>query len=437
MGKTSSLHPISPTLQEMATQAERYPEMVFTTLWHKIDVEWLRVAYALTRKDGASGVDDVTAAAYAEQLEDNLAKLHRKLREGRDVAPPVERCWIAKDDGTQRPIGIPTFEDKMVQRAVGLLMEPIYEHDFASWSDGFRRARSAHHALQTLREQCVRQHIHWIVEADVSGFFDNIHHGHLRALLRRRVNDGNVLRMIGKWLRAGVMDAGQVDYPENGTPQGGVISPLLANIFLHYVLDEWFLTGVRPRLKGRCVLVRYADDFVIGCEREADARRVMAVLPKRVGRYALTIHPTKTKLVDFRPPTKQQKVVEEDHTFNFLGFTHYWAKSRRGIWVIKRKTMRKRLTRFVKRIWQWCRQTRHERICDQYQALCRKLRGYYQYFGIRCNYKALQRVYEYAQKAWRYWLRRRSHKGKVNWEQFVRAILTKFSLPKPRIIHNI
>ena len=353
------------------------------------------------------------------------------------MAPLVKRCWLEKDDGTQRPIGIPTCEDKIVQRAVVLVLEPIYEHDFASCSYGFRRARSAHHAIQMLREQCLRQEIHGIVDADVSGFFDNSHHGHLREFLRRRVNDGNVLRMPGKWLHAGVMEAGQVDYPEHGTPQGGVVSPLLANIYLHYVLDEWFLTVVKPRLKGRCFLVRYADDFVIGCELEGDARRVMEVRPKRFERYALTIHPTKTKLVDFRPPTMQQKTVEEDHTFNYLGFTHYWAKSRRGFWVIKRKTMRKRLTRFVKRVWQWCRRARHERIGEQYQALCRKLRGYYQYFGIRCNYKALQRVYESVRKAWRYWLRRRSHKGKVNWEQFVRTILMKFSLPKPRILHNI
>jgi RNA-directed DNA polymerase len=437
MGKTSCLHPISPILQEIATQAEHYPEMVFTTLWHKIDVAWLRVAYALTRKDGASGVDKVTAAAYAENLESNLATLHRKLREGQYVAPPVERCWIEKDDGTQRPIGIPTFEDKIVQRAVVLVLEPIYEQEFSVCSYGFRQARSAHQAIQMLRAHCLRQRIHWIVDADVSGFFDTIDRGHLRAFLRRRVNDGNVLRMIGKWLHAGVMEDGQVEYPESGTPQGGVISPLLANIFLHYVLDEWFLTVVKPRLKGRCFLVRYADDFVIGCELEADARRVMAVLPKRFGRYALSIHPTKTKLVDFRPPVGRTKVVEEDHTFNFLGFTHYWATSRRGSWVIKRKTMKKRLTRFVKRVWQWCRQARHERIRDQYQALCRKLRGYYQYFGIRCNYPALQRVYEHARKAWRYWLRRRSHKGKVTWEQAVRTILTNFPLPRPRIIHNI
>jgi group II intron reverse transcriptase/maturase len=437
MGKTSSLQPISPTLQGIAKQAAQYPEMIFTTLWHHIDVEWLRVAYVLTRKDGASGVDDVTAAAYAANLEDNLITLHRRLQEGRYEAPPVKRCWLEKDDGTQRPIGIPTLEDKIVQRAVALLIEPIYEHDFAACSYGFRQARSAHDAIRMLREQCLRQEIHWILDADVSGFFDTIDHGHLREFLRRRVKDGNVLRMIGKWLHAGVQEDGQGAYPESGTPQGGVISPLLANVFMHYVLDEWFLTVVKPRLKGRCFLVRYADDFVIGCELEVDARRVMAVLPKRFGRYGLTIHPTKTKLVDFRPPTPQQKVVKEDHSFNFLGFTHYWATSRRGTWVIKRKTMRKRLTRFVKRVWQWCRQARHERIRDQYQALCRKLRGYYQYFGIRCNYKALQRVYAETRRAWRYWLRRRSHKGKVTWEQAVSTIFATYPLPKPRIIHNL
>lgn len=437
MGETSRSTPISTKLQEIAQQAVRYPEMVFTTLWHKIDVEFLRAAYYLTRKDGASGVDDITAEVYAGNLERNLKRLHDRLVGGVYVAPPVARSWIEKDDGSQRPIGIPTFEDKIVQRAVVMLLEPIYEQDFYAFSYGFRRAHSAHQALHALREQCRQQNIGWIVDADVSGFFDNIHHGHLREFIRRRVKDGNVIRMIGKWLNAGVMEDGQVWYPEKGTPQGGVISPLLANIFLHYVLDEWFMQTVKPRMKGRCFLIRFADDFIIACELEEDAHRVMAVLPKRFGRYALSVHPTKTKLVEFRPPTHRGKRVDEEHSFNFLGFTHYWAKSRRGYWVIKRKTMRKRLSRFVKGVWRWCRNNRHERIQDQYQALCRKLRGYYQYFGIRCNYKALKRVYEKARKAWRYWLRRRSHKGKVNWEQFVGSIFDKLPLPKPRIIHNI
>lgn len=437
MGDTLRSPTISLKLQEIAQRAIQYPDVSFNSLAHVIDEEWLLEAYHQVRKDRAPGLDGITAAAYAKHLDRNLQRLHCRLREGLYQAPPVERRWIDKEDGTQRPLGLPTFEDKIVQRAVAMLLGAVYEQEFHPFSHGFRPGHSQHQALHQVREQCRRLNVRWIVDADVSGFFDNLHHDYLRRFLKQRVNDGGILRLVGKWLNAGVLEEGMMTYPESGTPQGGVISPLLANIYLHYVLDEWFVKAVMPRMKGGCFLVRFADDFIIGCEVEGDAHRILAVLPKRFGRYSLTIHPTKTKLVDFRPPIRQKRAVEEDQTFNFLGFTHYWAKSRRGTWVIKRKTMRKRLTRFVKRVWLWCRQARHERIRDQYQALCRKLRGYYQYFGIRGNYKALQRVYEQAQKAWRYWLRRRSHKGKVNWGQFVRAILSKFPLPKPRILHNI
>jgi group II intron reverse transcriptase/maturase len=283
----------------------------------------------------------------------------------------------------------------------------------------------------------MRQNIRWIVDADVSGFFDNIHRGHLREFLRQRVNDGNMLRMIGKWLNAGVMEAGQVWHPEHGTPQGGVISPLLANVYLHYVLDEWFVKEVLPRMTGRCMLLRFADDFIIGCEVESDARRIMAVLPKRFDRYGLTIHPTKTTQVDFRTPAQRKHVSLGIHTFTFLGFTHYWALSRRGFWVIKRKTMKKRLKRCITRIWQWCRENRHLPIRDQYQQLCWKLQGHYQYYSIRGNYQALERVYLSTQRAWRYWLSRRSHKGKVTWTHYARGILEGCPLPTPRVLHNI
>jgi group II intron reverse transcriptase/maturase len=410
--------------------------MVFTTLAHLIDVDLLREAYHRTRKDAAPGIDGVTAATYAEHLEANLTDLYERLRSGRYTALPVKRTWLDKEDGSQRPIGMPTFEDKIVQRAVTMLLGAVYEQAFHDFSHGFREGHGPHQALHELREQCRELNIGWIVDADVSGFFDNLDHGLLRDVIRQRVNDGGILRLIGKWLHAGVLEGEQVTYPEKGTPQGGVISPMLANIFLHAVLDAWYERDVKPRMKGRTFLIRFADDFVIGCEREEDARRIMAVLPKRFARFGLTIHPTKTVLVSFRKPDSRKEADTGNGTFEFLGFTHYWARSRRGYWVIKRKTSGKRLRRAQKALWQWCRSYRHTSLPEQYRQLCQKLRGHYQYYGIRGNYRRLDTLCKYAAKAWRYWLSRRSHTSAIPWEKFDR-LHDRFPLPAPRIVHAI
>jgi RNA-directed DNA polymerase len=268
-------------------------------------------------------------------------------------------------------------------------------------------------------------------------FFDTINHGLLRSFIEKKVKDGGISRLIGKWLNAGVLDAGEMIYPDMGTPQGGVASPMLANIFLHYVLDEWFVQDVQPRLKGRSFLIRFADDFIIGFEHEADARRVLEVLSKRFSRFKLTIHPEKTKLVRFVQPTAKEQSVKENGTFDFLGFTHYWAKSLRGNWVIKRRTIGKRLRRFMKAVWEWCRENRHDPVKEQHKTLCSKLRGYYQYYGIRGNYELLEDVFEHAERAWRHWLGKRNSKGYVNLEKFDTVFRKVFPLPKPRIFHNI
>jgi group II intron reverse transcriptase/maturase len=410
--------------------------MVFTTLAHRMDVDFLREAYRQTRKGGAAGVDGVTAYEYAQHLEENLRDLHERLRRGRYKAPPVERAWLDKEDGRKRPIGIPTFEDKVVQRAVAMLLGAVYEQDFYDFSHGFRPGHSPHQALHELRERCMNMNIGWIVDADVSGFFDSLDHGLLREVIKQRVNDGGILRLIGKWLNAGVLERDVLTYPERGTPQGGVISPLLANIFLHHVLDEWFVKEVKPRIRGRCFLIRFADDFIIGCELESDARRIMAVLPKRFARFGLSIHPQKTQMIPFRKSNLRDGDGKRNGTFDFLGFTHYWAKSRRGNWVIKRKTARKRLRRAIKRMWQWCRKNRHLPVGEQYQMLCRKLRGHYQYYGIRGNYRCLEMVYEQTMRAWWYWLSHRSHKAAIAWAMFQQSIAVLPSL-KPRIVHSI
>ena len=437
MGDTPGSPTVSMKLQRIAEQAQRYPEMVFNNVFHLIDCEFLLEAYRQTRKSSAPGVDQVTAKQYAENLEANLQDLHGRLRDNRYVAPPVERVWIEKEDGKKRPIGKPCFEDKIVQRAVVMILEAIVDHDFYEFSHGFRKGHSQHQALDELREKCRKLNINWIVDADVSGFFDNLDWGHLREFITQRVNDGGILRLIGKWLHAGVLEAGELTHPDKGTPQGGVVSPMVSNIFLHQVLDEWFVKDVQPRMKGRCFVIRFADDFIIGCELEADARRVMAVLPKRFNRFSLTIHPEKTVLIEFKRPPSRDKSAGGKGSFDFLGFTHYWAKTRRGYWVIKRKTVRKRLRRFMKEIWTWCRKNRHEPLQEQYRTLGAKLRGHYQYYGIRGNFKMLEAVFEHTERAWRYWLSRRSHKGHLNWQKFVDSLRHKLPLPKPRIIHSI
>jgi group II intron reverse transcriptase/maturase len=431
-GDTSRSQTVSTRLQQIAKQAEDYPQMVFTTLAHHIDVDFLREAYRHTRKNSSPGVDGITAKQYGEHLEENLQDLYDRLKNGRYKAPPVLRAWLEKENGKKRPIGKPTFEDKIVQRAVVMLLEPIYEQVFHGFSHGFRRGRSQHRALKELRENLIDLRINWIVIADITGLFDNLDHEILRNLIKERMNDGTLLRLIGKWLNAGVMEGESIHHPEQGTPQGGVISPILSNIFLHSVLDDWFKREVHSRLKGRSFLIRWADDFIIGCEYKSDAERVMKVLPKRFERYNLSLHPDKTSLVCFSKPfTKKES--KERGTFDFLGFTFYWAKGRKGYWIIKKRTARKRLSRFMKRIWQWCKENLHEPIGEQYKMLCSKLRGFYQYYGVRSNYKALEAVFEYTEKAWRRWLSRRSQKGKVLFEDLRKT----YPLPLPRIVHSI
>jgi group II intron reverse transcriptase/maturase len=294
---------ISTRLSRIAELTRKYPDGAHTTLAHHIDIELLKEAYRRTRKDGAVGVDGQTGAAYASNLEMNLGDLLERLKSGRYRAPPVRRVHIPKGDGRKtRPIGIPTFEDKVLQRAVTMILEAVYEPLFIEGSYGFRPGRGAHTALEAIWKSTMAMKGGWVIEADIVSFFDCLDHGHLREFLDKRVRDGVIRRAIGKWLNAGVLEAGEVFHPETGSPQGGVVSPMLANIYLHEVLDTWFERDVKPRLSGRAQLIRYADDFVIVLERQGDAERVMEVLPKRFGKYGLKLHPEKTRVVAFERP---------------------------------------------------------------------------------------------------------------------------------------
>ena len=421
---------VSTKQERIAELAKQTPPMSFTSLNHFLDEGWFMEAFKRLKKDRAAGVDHESVSDYGENLEENIHDLIDRAKSGSYFAPPVKRVYIPKaNSGEKRPIGIPTTEDKLLQRAVVMLLEPIYETDFLDCSYGFRPGRSPHDALARIRDVIMGMGGGWVLDVDVSKYFDNLDHTHLREFLRLRVSDGVIRKLIDKWLKAGVLSESGLSYQDKGTPQGGVISPLLSNIYLHYVLDSWIEEVVKPLLVGPCELVRFADDFVLIFKHRADAEKVFEVLPKRLSKYGLAMHPDKTRLVWFSPYGK-----DNPETFTFLNFTHYWGKSRKGRWVVKRKTSGKRFSKAVGDIHDWCRKNRHLKVKDQHRILSAKVRGHYNYFGIKGNYRSLARyLYEVCRK-WRYWLNRRNRENRMPWERFV-ILLERYPLPKPRIMH--
>jgi RNA-directed DNA polymerase len=444
MTETQSSQDVSTKLVRIAKLAKEKRGVSLMTLAHHIDVNWLREAYRRTRKDGARGVDGQSAEAYAEHLEANLQSLLDRAKSGRYRAPPVRRVHIPKGEGTEtRPIGIPTFEDKVLQRAVAMVIGEVYEQEFHDFSYGFRPGRSQHQALRAIQNAAWRMRGGWVVEVDIRKFFDSVEHVHLREILRRRIGDGVLLRLIGKWLNAGVVEGLELSYPDEGTPQGGVISPLLANIYLHDVLDEWFVREVLPALAGHAEMFRFADDFVVLFESKLDAERFLAVLPKRFGKYGLTLHPDKTRLVPFRRPDRVDNDDDQPGTFNFLGFTHYWGLSRKPVpkgqppmkrWFAMQKTAKDRLSRTLRRLSEWCRWHRHDSLKTQHLMLVTKLKGHYGYYGITGNFPALAQVFYAVKRIWRKALARRSQQ-RLPWTKMAR-ILERFPLPAPRIVHQ-
>ncbi len=425
---------VSTKLQRIAELAREAPERAFLSLAHHIDLEFLHEAFRRTRKDGATGVDGQTGEAYEERLEENLQSLLDRFKSGRYKAPPVRRTYVPKGDGKQRPIGIPTFEDKVLQRAVTMVLEAVYEQDFLPCSYGYRPGRSAHTALQDLWQGLMAMGGGWILEVDITAFFDSLDHSCLRRILDQRVRDGVLRRTIDKWLATGVMEDEQLSHPDSGTPQGGVVSPCLANVYLHDALDTWFENVVKPRLRGRAFMIRFADDVVLAFSNETDARRVMAVLSKRLGKYGLTLHPTKTRLLNFRPPSAgtAQPSGPGKQSFDFLGFTHHWAHTRRNLWVVKRKTASSRFSRALTRASEWFRSVRHQSVAWQHEHLVRKMRGHNNYYGITGNSDALCRFRYEIGRLWWKWLSRRSNRARLTWERFIR-LQERYPLPSPRV----
>lgn len=423
MQETQSSDHMSTSLLRLAVLGRKYPQRCFTNINQYLTKEVLRAAFHQTRRDGAVGVDGQTAADYEKELESNLENLLSRAKSGRYVAPPVKRAYIPKGK-SRRPIGVPTFEDKVLQRAVVILLEKLYEPLFHTRSFGYRPGKSAHQALEVLRQAFGQEGGH-IVELDIQGFFDCLNKDQLRTFLQQRIGDGVILRLINKWLKAGVLERGAIHYPEHGSPQGGVISPLLANIYLHYVLDSWFEEEVKPRLLGRSSFVRFADDAVMILRNERDANQIKQVLAKRLARYGLTLHPTKTCIKVFRPLAK--------NTFDFLGFTHYWSKTQKGYWFVYRKTMKSRFARGIKAIASWCRYNRHKPLAEQLAKLSQKLRGHYAYFGISGNIASLRRFRYEVEHVWVKWLKRRSQHHRLTNERIL-ALLKRYELPQAKLL---
>ena len=423
-------------LSRIAELAKQDAGRKFCSIAHFLTKEELWGAFARLRRDAAAGVDGVTYADYEKHLVENVCRLYEKLKSKTYRAQPLRRIYIDKEDGRKRPISIPALEDKIVQRATVDLLNAIFEQDFLDCSHGFRPGRSAHDALDDVGRVICRQPTEWILELDIVSYFDSIVRERLMEMIERRVSDASILRLIGKWINIGAVDDGRLLTSETGTGQGQIISPLLANIYLHHVLDSWFEEEVKPRLKGKAFEIRYADDALLCFQNREDAQRVLDVLPKRFAKYGLTLHPEKTRLVEFgRRAHQQAKLLKtKTATFDFLGLTHRCATSRNGKFTVHVSTMKKRLRRGLTAVADWCRNHRHDPVEYQQRMLNAKLRGHYQYYGRPTNFRSLRRFFRTVRSIWRKWLQRRTRGRHLSWGTFLK-LLKRYPLLVPRISH--
>jgi group II intron reverse transcriptase/maturase len=428
---------MSPGLLRVMERARRNPHERQFSLAYLIDVESLKRAYHRIRKKAAVGVDGVTKELYGQDLEDNLQNLHQRLKAMKYRHQPILRVHIPKDKNRKRPIGISCLEDKIVQGALTEILGAIYEQDFLDGSFGFRPKRSAHDALRELHRVARKGGANVIFEADVKSFFDKVHRRTLLEMLGERIADRSFMRLVGKCLNVGVLDGQVFTRPDEGTVQGSIISPMLGNIYLHNVLDKWFEEQVKPRLCGEATLLRYCDDFIICFERMDDAKRVEGVLHKRFEKYHLSLHPEKTRLIDFRRPPLDQTGGKGPGSFDFLGFTMYWRRNRKGLgWHLASKTRSARLSKTVQTIYDLCRRQRHEPIAVQHKALVSRIRGHFGYFGVNENQKSLKSLVYWSKRAWHKWLNRRSQRSRLNWKRFL-DLYKDYPFPNPKVYTNI
>jgi RNA-directed DNA polymerase len=419
---------VQTSLLGIAKKARADKRYRFRNLYRELNEELLRDSWRLLRKDAALGVDRVSAAEYEANLEENIRQLVERLKRKSYRARLVRRHYIPKGEGRMRPLGIPATEDKLLQLAVKRLLEAIYEQDFLPCSYGYRPRVGALEAVDQLTVQLQFGGYHHVVEADIKGFFDNLSHEWLMRMLAERIDDQAILRLIKKWLKAGVLDTdGKVLRPEGGTPQGGIISPILANVYLHYALDLWFERVFQRSCRGGAILVRYADDFVCGFGREEDAHRFYSELEERLRKFGLELATEKTRVMPFSRHRRGET------NFDFLGFEFRWGTDRKGQARLKRRTSRKKFRSSVKRVAEWCKQNRHRRVGEQFQRLNAKLRGYYNYYGVRGNYASLNEFFQQVQRVHLKWLNRRSQRQSYNWAGY-RALLQHFALARPRIV---
>lgn len=438
--ETSAVHgsgePVATKLHRIAEKARKEPRFKFTSLYHLMNEELLRGCFKRLRKGAAAGIDKMTKDMYAENLEANLSNLVERLHRMAYIPQPVRRKYIPKPGSAkQRPLGIPCFEDKLVQAGLVRILESVCEQDFIEDSYGFRPSRSCHNALKALSETVENNPINHIVEADIKGFFDNVNQEWLMKFLAHRIEDKRIQRMVKRFLKAGVWEDGSVTVSDEGTPQGGVISPLLANIYLHYSLDLWFEKVYRKSCAGYARLIRYADDFVVCFQYKTDAERFRKELGERLGKFKLEVEPTKTKVMEFGRFAVQNatKRGERAKTFDFLGLTHYCGTRKDGTgFRMKRVTARKKFVAKLKLFKEWLKKARILKTKELWQIAKAKLRGHYNYYGVTDNLRGIVRFGEKVKKLLFKWLNRRGKKNCLNWEKF-NEMLKRFPLPKPRI----
>ena len=434
--RTQSRITLPTNLLRVNATAQRAAHTRFTALLHHVDLTALARAFRRQKRQASAGVDGVTVTAYEQDLENNLQDLHARIHTGRYRPSTVRRVNIPKPDGGQRPLGVPTLEDKIVQGAVAEVLSAIYEADFLGFSYGFRPGRSPHMALDALHTAIMSQRVNRVLDADIRSFFDSVDHEQLLRMLAHRIADPRMLRLIKLWLQAGVLESGAWRETDRGTPQGAGISPLLANIFLHYALDLWVHQWRRRHASGRVVIVRYADDFVMGFENERDAETMLSALMERLTKFGLTLHEEKTRLIEFgRLPAmrRRQRGERRPETFAFLGFTHYCGWTRDGRFIVKHKTQSKRLTRKLKALREEARRLMHTPLATQHRWYASVLRGHYGYYGRPHNFPALSGFLQQVRHIWLCCLRRRSQKSRrMSWEDF-ETLTKRFPLPQPRI----